>query len=152
MMIKIYLLLFILSFGFISGKDLSTSKVITTNQDTLLLTEIINNDKATIMYFWATWCKTCKIETPKIIELSNEFPDVQFIPLSYASTPKSVDNYFLNKDYQLNTYIDYSGTIFNTFDVSSTPTVVIMDKNNKILFNGYKSKRFYKKILNKLHS
>ena len=107
MMIKIYLLLFILSFGFISGKDLSTSKVITTNQDTLLLTEIINNDKATIMYFWATWCKTCKIETPKIIELSNEFPDVQFIPLSYASTPKSVDNYFLNKDYHLNTYIDY---------------------------------------------
>lgn len=152
MMIKIYLLLFILSFGFISGKDLSTSKVITTNQDTLLLTEIINNDKATVMYFWATWCKTCKIETPKIIDLSNEFPDVQFIPLSYASTANSIDNYFLDKDYHLNTYIDYSGTIFNTFDVSSTPTVVIMDKNNKILFNGYKSKRFYKKILNKLHS
>jgi thiol-disulfide isomerase/thioredoxin len=146
------LLLFILSFGFVSGKDLSASKVITTNQDTLLLSEIINNDKATVMYFWATWCETCKKETPKIIDLSNEFPDVQFIPLSYASPTNSVIDYFLNKDYYLKTYIDYSGTIFNTFDVLSTPTVVIMDKNNKILFNGYKSKRFYKKLLNKLHS
>jgi len=152
MKINIYLLLFILSFGFVSGKDLSASKVITTNQDTLLLSEIINNDKATVMYFWATWCETCKKETPKIIDLSNEFPDVQFIPLSYASPTNSVIDYFLNKDYYLKTYIDYSGTIFNTFDVLSTPTVVIMDKNNKILFNGYKSKRFYKKLLNKLHS
>jgi len=152
MKINIYLLLFILSFGFVSGKDLSASKVITTNQDTLLLSEIINNDKATVMYFWATWCETCKKETPKIIDLSNEFPDVQFIPLSYASPTNSVIDYFLNKDYHLKTYIDYSGTIFNTFDVLSTPTVVIMDKNNKILFNGYKSKRFYKKLLNKLHS
>ena len=55
-MIKIYLLLFILPFGFISGKDLGVSKVITINQDTLLLSDIINNERATVMYFWATWC------------------------------------------------------------------------------------------------
>ena len=152
MMIKIYLLLFILPFGFISGKDLGVSKVITTNQDTLLLSEIITNDRATIMYFWATWCETCKRETPKIIDLSKEYPDVQFIPLSYASPANSVIDYFSNKDYNMNTYIDYSGSIFSTFNVSATPTIVIMDKNNKILFNGYKSKRFYKKLLNKLHS
>ena len=116
------------------------------------LSEIIINDRATIMYFWATWCETCKRETPKIIDLSNEYPDVQFIPLSYASPANSVIDYFSNKDYNMNTYIDYSGSIFSTFNVSATPTIVIMDKNNKILFNGYKSKRFYKKLLNKLHS
>ena len=152
MMIKIYLLLFILPFGFISGKDLGVSKVITINQDTLLLSDIINNERATVMYFWATWCETCKRETPKIIDLSKEYPDVQFIPLSYASPPNSIIDYFSNKDYSMNTYIDYSGSIFSTFNVSATPTIVIMDKNNKILFNGYKSKRFYKKLLNKLHS
>ena len=152
MMIKIYLLLFILPFGFISGKDLGVSKVITINQDTLLLSDIINNERATLMYFWATWCETCKRETPKIIDISNENPDVQFIPLSYASPANSVIDYFSNKDYNMNTYIDYSGSIFSTFNVSATPTIVIMDKNNKILFNGYKSKRFYKKLLNKLHS
>ena len=152
MMIKIYLLLFILPFGFISGKDLGVSKVITINQDTLLLSDIINNERATVMYFWATWCETCKRETPKIIDLSNEYPDVQFILLSYASPANSVIDYFSNKDYNMNTYIDYSGSIFSTFNVSATPTIVIMDKNNKILFNGYKSKRFYKKLLNKLHS
>ena len=76
----------------------------------------------------------------------------QFIPLSYASPANSVIDYFSNKDYNMNTYIDYSGSIFSTFNVSATPTIVIMDKNNKILFNGYKSKRFYKKLLNKLHS
>ena len=41
-MIKIYLLLFILPFGFISGKDLGVSKVITINQDTLLLLSLIH--------------------------------------------------------------------------------------------------------------
>ena len=152
MMIKIYLLLFILPFGFISGKDLGASKVITINQDTLFLSDIINNERATVMYFWATWCETCKRETPKIIDLSNEYPNVQFIPLSYSSPANSVIDYFSNKDYNMNTYIDYSGSIFSTFNVSATPTIVIMDKNNKILFNGYKSKRFYKKLLNKLHS
>ena len=49
-MIKIYLLLFILPFGLISGKDLGVSKVITTNQDTLLLSEIITNDRACLLY------------------------------------------------------------------------------------------------------
>ena len=77
-MIKIYLLLFILPCGLISGKDLGVSKVITTNQDTLLLSEIITNDRATIMYFWATWCETCKRETPKIIDFSTFFAKSAF--------------------------------------------------------------------------
>lgn len=151
-MMKIHLLLFILSVEFLSAKDIDTFKVITTTQDTLLLTEIITNDRTTLMYFWATWCKSCGTETPKMIELSKEFPNIQFVPISSATTINKVTNYLTKKDYMLNTYIDYSGSIFSKYSVSSTPTIVIIDKENNIRFNGYKSKRFYKKLLKKILS
>ena len=152
MTINKFISLSVILFSLMNGEDVSGHQVITVDQDTLTLANVINKEQPTMLYFWATWSPTCKKETPKMIKLAKEFPGIQFIPLAYTEPAETVKRFLLKKDYDLNTYIDYSGVVFNKFGVRSTPTLVIFDKKNRIIFNGYKSTRFYKKLLKKLSS
>ncbi|MBC8343548.1 MAG: TlpA family protein disulfide reductase [Bacteroidetes bacterium] len=136
--------------AFVNGNDFTNQRVITVEQDTITLSSIIQNSQSAMLYFWATWCHVCAKETPKMLKLSDEFPKVQFIPVAYPESPEKMKSFIKKKKYKLNTYIDYSGNVFNKFDVKATPTVVILDQNNEVVFNGYKSVRTYKKLLNKL--
>lgn len=136
--------------AFVNGNDLTKQRVITVEQDTITLNSIIQNSQPTMLYFWATWCRVCAKETPKILKLSDELPKIQFIPVAYPESPEKMKSFIKKKKYNLNTFIDYTGNVFNEFSVKATPTVVILDQNNKIVFNGYKSVRTYKKLLKKL--
>ena len=75
---------------------------------------------------------------------------VRFIPIAYRESSTIVKKFLHENGHQLNTFIDYSGEVFNEFGVESTPTVVILDQNNNIVYNGRKSVRSYKIILYKL--
>ncbi len=37
--------------------------------------EVLNNDKLTLVDFWAEWCGPCKMMNPILDELSNEYAD-----------------------------------------------------------------------------
>ncbi|MFQ6677490.1 MAG: TlpA family protein disulfide reductase [Fidelibacterota bacterium] len=130
--------------------DVAKLPVISLSQDTLELHQIINVDQPTFIYLWATWCHVCRKEMPKMIEFFNEQSDVNFIPVAYTVTSDKVNDFLLENDYTLNTFIDYSGEIFREFGVKATPTVVILDQNNGIVFNGYKSIHTYRKLLKRL--
>ena len=47
----------------------------------------IKGEKLTIIDFWATWCKPCVNSIPKLVELSESYPesDVVFIGISIDS-------------------------------------------------------------------
>ncbi len=136
--------------AFVNGNDFTKQRVITVEKDTITLNSIMQNSQPKMLYFWATWCHVCAKETPKMLKLSDEFPKVQFIPVAYTESPVKMKSFIQKMKYKLNTYIDFTGDVFNEFAVKATPTVVILDHNNHVVFNGYKSTRTYKKLLNKL--
>ena len=40
--------------------------------------EILSNDGLCIVDFWASWCMPCKMLSPVIDELAEEYPEVKF--------------------------------------------------------------------------
>ncbi len=47
-------------------------------------------DEFMVVYFWATWCKSCRAETPELIALHNKYKDkgVAVIGISIDNTDK----------------------------------------------------------------
>jgi len=149
---KKVLIIFCLLFSISRAVDVTNLSVISLNRDTLKLHQIIDNDQPTFIYLWATWCHVCRKDMPKMIRFFEQQSGVRFIPIAYRESSTIVKKFLHENGHQLNTFIDYSGEVFNEFGVESTPTVVIFDRNKHVVFNGYKSIRYYGKILKKLIS
>ncbi len=54
--------------------NLPATALKTLGGEKVLITDIVDNDKITILSFWATWCKPCKLELDNFADL---YPDWQ---------------------------------------------------------------------------
>ncbi len=90
--------------------------------------EVINSDKPCLVDFWATWCGPCKMISPIIEELSEE----------YADTVKVCK---INVDDEPELAIKYK--------VSSIPTVMLF-KNGQVADTvvGYRPKESFEALIN----
>lgn len=82
--------------------------------------EVLNSDKPVLIDFWAAWCGPCRMLSPVIDELGEEYSeDVKVCKVN----------------------VDDEGELASQFDVMSIPTLVII-KNGKIVETavGAKSK------------
>lgn len=71
--------------------------------------EAINEEGTVVIDFYATWCRPCKIMTPIIEEIANEYNDVKFIKID----------------------IDKNEELAIKYNVMSIPTIIIM-KNGEV--------------------
>src|SRR5690606_11548984 len=51
---------------------------------TLALTDVLKNNKLTLIDFWASWCKPCRIENPNVVRVYNQYKDQGFTVLSVS--------------------------------------------------------------------
>lgn len=61
---------------------------------------------------WADWCAPCKRFAPIFEKVSKEFPDVEFVKQEADTNP----------------------TFLWHFGINSIPTILIVDENEKVLF------------------
>lgn len=95
--------------------------------------------KPVIIYFWASWCPTCKLQSSAIDELSKEF---QVLTIAVNSgSDKEIKEYMDEKGYSFATINDKSGNISRDFKVKAFPTTFVLDSNGSIIFSevGYTS-------------
>ena len=94
-------------------------------------------DKPLLLYFWASWCKPCRLITPQVSTLAEEYKDritVLGINVGGVDSLKDVKKY--NKRYKV-TYpllIDSDNKTVETYSVHAIPTVIVLDETGKILF------------------
>lgn len=95
--------------------------------------------KPTIIYFWASWCPTCKLQSSAIDELSKEY-QVLTVALNSGSD-EDIKDYMNEKGYAFATINDKSGNISRNFKVKALPTTFVIDSNGSIVFSevGYTS-------------
>lgn len=95
--------------------------------------------KPVVVYFWASWCPTCKLQSNAINELSKEY-QVLTVALNSGSD-EDIKNYMQEKDYAFATINDKSGNISSNFKVKALPTTFVIDSNGSIVFSevGYTS-------------
>ena len=72
--------------------------------------EVISYDGKVVVDFYADWCGPCKMVSPVLEQLSEEFPEVRFVKI--------------NIDENRQTAIDY--------DVQSIPTIITIDGGEEI--------------------
>jgi thiol-disulfide isomerase/thioredoxin len=93
--------------------------------------------KVVMVNFWATWCESCVIEMPSIVELRRSFKAKGFEVVAVnvdenpaAVVPKAVRQ--LGIDFPV--YIDPGTNLADLFDVHAIPLTVIIDRTGKVLF------------------
>ncbi|BDQ38150.1 hypothetical protein SYK_25100 [Pseudodesulfovibrio nedwellii] len=93
-----------------------------------------NTGKPTMLFFWATWCPSCKQEIPELEQLNTTHGDsVNIIALSVDERVEDLDRFFSKGDINLPVYWG-DQAIAAKYKVEAIPTMVIFDKSGKQIF------------------
>lgn len=97
---------------------------------TVTLAEL-SADKPLLVYFWASWCAVCRFTTPDIAKLYDEGNNVLTIALRSGNSDE-VMNGLRRKGYILPVVNDPHGAISQSFQISVTPTMLVLYKGRII--------------------
>jgi thiol-disulfide isomerase/thioredoxin len=88
--------------------------------------------KTVVMDFWATWCAPCKIQHPMIEKLETKYAGkgVVFLSVDSDSDHSVVAPFVKEMNWKGRIYFDAG--ISHLLNVSSIPTVIVLDRNGKI--------------------
>jgi cytochrome c biogenesis protein CcmG/thiol:disulfide interchange protein DsbE len=98
----------------------------------------LKGETITVLDFWTTWCKPCKKAIPQLNILYEEYKDqgVQFIGINCDGprTVAKVPGVSQSLQIQYPVLIDINSDILNALNLSNFPTLVILDKDNKVKY------------------
>lgn len=99
----------------------------------------IKTDKPLLIYFWATWCPTCKLVSPNVDLLSKSYEVISIAVQS--GSKKEIQEYLSSASLNFNVINDEEGFYSQKFNISAFPTILIYDKNKNLKFSevGYTS-------------
>jgi len=108
----------------VSGKapELIATSVQGENIDLIAMSQ----DKPVMVYFWATWCSVCSFVSPSVDFVDNH---VQVVSVALNSGGNErVAQYLSAKDYDFTVVNDEKGDIGKAWEISLTPTIIVIDK------------------------
>ena len=93
------------------------------------------NGKVVVLDLWATWCGDCIVGMPKLKDLKDKNPDVQFVYFSMDKTEeawkKGIEKYNIQGDHY---YMgnNWKSEFSTSIDLNWIPRYIILDQNGKI--------------------
>ncbi len=99
----------------------------------------IPKNKPILVHFWATWCPTCKFESPNIEKVSKDY---EVITIAVQSgTKEDIEKYMKEHGFTFRVVNDKDGFLSQKFNIKAFPTTLIYDKNKNLKFSdvGYTS-------------
>ena len=130
------LALFLPAVGSLEGGNSKDLTLLDLNGKKVRFAELIE-DKPLLLYFWATWCKPCRLTTPKVSALARKYKDritVLGINVGGVDSVKDVRKY--RKRYKI-TYpllLDTNNDTVATYSVGAIPVVILLDETGRVLF------------------
>ena len=107
--------------------------------------DFINNGKITIVSFWASWCKPCKVELDAIAEIYPDWVedyDVELIAITVdnARGLAKVPSIVTSKGWEYRILSDSKQDLQRALNFQSIPQTFVLDKSGSIIYehNGYK--------------
>jgi thiol-disulfide isomerase/thioredoxin len=97
-----------------------------------------------VLNFWATWCRPCRVEMPKLQGIEEELRGqaVHFAAVSLDTRrhKSKVEAFIEGNGVTLPVYRDPEGSLARKFKVSAIPTTILLDQDAEIAFRtrGYR--------------
>ena len=125
-------------------------------QDTNLQPKSIYDIKTdfVVMYFWDPACGHCKEETPRLVDFYNEYADslnVEIFAICADTNLKKMKKYVKEKKMSfinVNGPRTYTADYHELYNIFSTPIVIVLDKNKKIIAKRLMSEQLLEFISN----
>jgi len=97
-------------------------------------TFIFNPGTVAVVNVWASWCSPCRAEIPTLIELSRQYPEVQFMGILTRDNPVNAEAFARRLAMPYPTFIDDSLLIgFKaTLPANAIPSTVLIDKSGNV--------------------
>lgn len=89
--------------------------------------ESLDQNKATLLYFWGSWCSYCRYTSPAINSLAKEGYQVVSVALR-SGNEADVNDYLSKHDYHFTTVNDPKGEFAERWQINVTPTIVLLSK------------------------
>ena len=92
-------------------------------------------DKPTVLYFFASWCSTCKRQTPEMVQLQEELgDDINLLTIVRAESKRAVEKYIKETGHDNIEYLfDFDMDVSNQYGIIAQPEIVIIDGNGKVV-------------------
>ena len=97
-----------------------------------------------VLNFWATWCKPCRVEMPKLQEVHEDLvgQTVHFAAVSLDTRrhKSKVVEYIEKKEVTLPVYRDPEGSLAKKMKITAIPTTILLDQDGEVAFKtrGYR--------------
>ena len=109
--------------------------------------------KVTIIDFWASWCKPCRIENPNLVKLYNEYHPKGLEIISVSLDRESQKDFWIKaieKDqlswYNISNLKFWQEPIAKLYGVNSIPATFIIDKNGILIAKKLRGSQLDQKI------
>lgn len=102
----------------------------TVDGETVTLAKL-SEEKPVLLYFWASWCNVCRFTTPDVARLHQEGVNVMTLALRSGSEA-DVSRWLTRKNVTFPVINDASGEISRRWEISVTPTLVIVSKGEVV--------------------
>lgn len=136
--------IFLFSFNVPSGKPFPHVDIKTLDGKVVNTKSLINQDKITIISFWATWCTPCKRELDAIHEMYGDWAEtynVQLLAITIddARGLTKVPALVKSKGWEFSVLADSKQELMQTLNFQTIPQTFLLDKNGNIVYthSGY---------------
>lgn len=109
--------------------------------------------KATIIDFWASWCKPCRLENPNVVRVYEKYHDKGLEIISISLDKKGQKERWLkaieddNMDWHhVSSLKFWNEPVAKMYSISSIPATFILDKNGKIVAKRLRGSALEQKI------
>ena len=90
--------------------------------------------KVVLLYFWATWCATCREEMPKLEKLADEYHDRGVVLVGINDEEPSISSEYLKSGgHTLRSLVDRWQDVYKKYLVEQIPAVVVIGRDGQIL-------------------
>lgn len=126
------------------GNTIPEVNLKTLDGKTVNIKDYVNNDKVTVLSFWATWCSPCKRELDAISEIYEDWQDeydVQLLAItiddarSLAKVPALVET----KGWEYTILADVKRELQKALNFQTVPQTFLLNKKGEIVYThtGY---------------
>lgn len=124
------------------------NKLFKIDQSELNFSKIVSSNELTLIYFWATWCQSCRIQMPHLEKVYSKYREkgLEIVAVSLDEDNQKLKDYLKAVKYSFNIAISKDRELKKKLGIVGIPVAVAVSKKGKVLFTHSDSSLIEKKL------